>query len=348
LSINVPRIRRIGNGNYLKLIGARQNNLKNINVNFPLGTLITITGVSGSGKSSLIIDTLYPAVANKIRRSKLNEGKYEKIEGIDHIDNILQIDQSPIGRSPKSTPATYTKVFDEIRKFYSTLPEARIRGYTPSRFSYNVSYKKNGGRCETCQGLGIIKVEMQFLPDAYIVCDDCKGKRYNKETLEVKFKNKSISDILDMTVLEAIDLFENIPSIVRTLKVLEKVGLGYIKLGQPAPTLSGGEAQRIKLSSELRKRFSGHTLYILDEPTTGLHVDDVKKLIKILNDLVDKNNTVIVIEHNMEVIKSSDWVIDLGPEGGENGGKIVCEGTPEDIVKNNLSYTGKYLKKYLI
>ncbi len=345
--IKIPTKRRNGNGKKLTLKGAKQNNLKNITVSFPLGTFITVSGVSGSGKSSLIMDTLYPAISNKLKKSRLEEGDYDSIDGIENIDNILQIDQSPIGRSVRSTPATYTKVFDEIRKFYAKLPDARIRGYTASRFSYNVSSKNNGGRCETCQGLGIIKVEMQFLPDAYIVCEDCKGKRYNSETLEVKYKGKSIYDVLDMTVSDAIELFENIPSIVRALNVLEKVGLGYLKLGQPATTLSGGEAQRIKLSSELRKRFSGHTLYIFDEPTTGLHMDDIKKLIKILNELVDKNNTIIVIEHNMEIIKSSDWIIDLGPEGGNGGGILLFEGTPEDIIKVEKSYTGKYLRKYL-
>jgi excinuclease ABC subunit A len=346
LKIKIPPNRRKSKKN-ITIIGAEQNNLKKIDVVFPLGMFICITGVSGSGKSSLIMDTLYPAIANKLRHSNHKEGLYEKIEGIENIDNVLQIDQSPIGRSPKSTPATYTKVFDEIRKFYAKLPEARIRGYTPGRFSYNVPLKSNGGRCETCQGYGIIKVEMQFLPDAYVICEDCKGKRYNHETLEVRYKGKNISDILEMTVNDAIELFENIPSISKTLKVLQKVGLGYLKLGQPAPTLSGGEAQRIKLSSELRKRFSGHTLYIFDEPTTGLHVDDVKKLIDILNELVDKNNTVVVIEHNMEIIKSSDWIIDLGPGGGDKGGYMIFEGQPEDLINNNRSYTGKYLKKYL-
>ncbi len=348
LKINIPKTRRSGNGKFLVIHGARQNNLKNLTVKFPLGKFIAITGVSGSGKSSLIMDTLYPALANVLKKSRYKDGIYDSINGIENIDNVLEIDQSPIGRSPKSTPATYTKVFDEIRKFYAKLPEARIRGYAPARFSYNVPSKNFGGRCETCQGYGMIKVEMQFLPDAYIVCEDCKGKRYNRETLEVKYKGKNISDILNMSVTDARKLFENIPSILKILRVLEEVGLGYIKLGQPAPTLSGGEAQRIKLSSELRKRFSGHTFYILDEPTTGLHVDDVKRLIKVLNNLVDKNNTVVIIEHNMEIIKSADWIIDLGPEGGEKGGYIVFEGTPEEIIKSQKSYTGRYLRKYIV
>ncbi|QTA37319.1 excinuclease ABC subunit UvrA [Thermosipho ferrireducens] len=341
--IEVPKNRRKGTGKFLTIKGAKHNNLKNIDVKFPLATFICITGVSGSGKSSLIVDTLYPALMNNLHKSKLPVGKYEKIEGLENIDKVIAIDQSPIGRTPRSNPATYTKVFDEIRKLFAMTPEAKARGYTPGRFSFNVK----GGRCENCQGQGVIKVEMLFLPDVYIECDVCNGKRYNSETLEVVYKEKNISDILNMTIDEALEFFKNIPSIKNTLQLLHDVGLGYIKLGQPATTLSGGEAQRIKLASELKKRATGNTVYILDEPTVGLHFEDVKKLIEVLNRLVDKGNTVIVIEHNLDVIKTADYIIDLGPYGGDDGGYIVATGTPEEIVKNKKSLTGKYLANLL-
>lgn len=341
--IDIPKSRRKGTGKVLVIKGARHNNLKNLNVSFPLGTFICVTGVSGSGKSSLVIDTLYPALMNTLHKSNLTEGQYDSIEGLEYIDKVIAIDQSPIGRTPRSNPATYTKVFDEIRKLFAMTPEAKARGYSATRFSFNVK----GGRCENCKGQGIIKVEMLFLPDVYVECEVCKGKRYNSETLEVTYKNKNISDILDMTVDEALEFFKNIPSISGTLQVLSDVGLGYIKLGQPATTLSGGEAQRVKLASELKKRSTGNTLYILDEPTVGLHFEDVKKLIDVLNRLVDKGNTVIVIEHNLDVIKNADYIIDLGPVGGDDGGYIVAEGTPEKIANSKNSLTGKYLKKIL-
>lgn len=341
--IDIPKSRRKGTGKVLVIKGARHNNLKNLNVSFPLGTFICVTGVSGSGKSSLVIDTLYPALMNTLHKSNLTEGQYDSIEGLEYIDKVIAIDQSPIGRTPRSNPATYTKVFDEIRKLFAMTPEAKARGYSSTRFSFNVK----GGRCENCKGQGIIKVEMLFLPDVYVECEVCKGKRYNSETLEVTYKNKNISDILDMTVDEALEFFKNIPSISGTLQVLSDVGLGYIKLGQPATTLSGGEAQRVKLASELKKRSTGNTLYILDEPTVGLHFEDVKKLIDVLNRLVDKGNTVIVIEHNLDVIKNADYIIDLGPVGGDDGGYIVAEGTPEKIANSKNSLTGKYLKKIL-
>jgi len=343
MRIEIPHQRRKGNGKSIKLIGARHNNLKNITVEFPLGTFIVVTGVSGSGKSSLILDTLYPAIANKLYKTKYETGEYSKIEGIEEIDKIIAIDQSPIGRTPRSNPATYTKVFDAIRDLFAMTPEAKARGYDKGRFSFNVK----GGRCEACGGQGVVKIEMMFLPEVYIECDVCKGSRYNSETLEVTYKGKNIADVLNMTVDEALEFFANIPAIRDTLQVLSDVGLGYIKLGQPATTLSGGEAQRVKLASELRKKATGRTLYILDEPTVGLHFDDVKKLIEVLNRLVDKGNTVIVIEHNLDVIKSADYIIDLGPEGGEEGGYIVATGTPEEIAQCDNSWTGRYLKEVL-
>ncbi|WP_448375207.1 excinuclease ABC subunit UvrA [Fervidobacterium sp.] len=340
MKIEIPTERRIGNGKFIKIVGARHNNLKNVTVQFPLGTFICVTGVSGSGKSSLIIDTLYPAIANKLHKTRHQVGEYDRIEGLENIDKIIAIDQSPIGRTPRSNPATYTKVFDSIRELFAMTPEAKARGYDKGRFSFNVK----GGRCEACGGQGVVKIEMMFLPEVYVECEVCKGKRYNSETLEVTYKGKNIADVLDMTVDEALDFFKNLPSISETLQVLSDVGLGYIKLGQPATTLSGGEAQRVKLASELRKKSTGRTLYILDEPTVGLHFDDVKKLIEVLNKLVDKGNTVIVIEHNLDVIKSADYIIDLGPEGGDEGGYIVATGSPEEVSKVEKSWTGRYLK----
>ncbi len=336
------RKRREINLGTLKIIGVRHNNLKNITVEFPLGRFIVVTGVSGSGKSSLIMDTLYPALKNAITGSRLPTGEYDKLEGTGFIDRVISIDQSPIGRTPRSTPATYTKVFDEIRELFAMTPEAKARGYTKGRFSFN----KKGGRCEACQGQGYIKIEMLFMPDVYVECDVCHGKRYNSETLEVKYKGKNIADVLEMTVDEALEFFKNIPKIRKILQLLHDVGLGYIRLGQPATTLSGGEAQRVKLASELKKTGGGRTVYILDEPTIGLHMDDVQKLIDVLHRLVDKGNTVIVIEHNLDVIASADWIIDLGPEGGDEGGQVVAVGTPEQIAQCERSYTGRFLKEY--
>jgi len=343
LKIEVPKKRRKGNGKTLKLIGASGNNLKNLTVNFPLGTFIGISGVSGSGKSTLINETLYKGIAKKLNKGTEIPLPYQAIEGIEYIDKVIDIDQTPIGRMPTSNPATYTKVFDLIRNLFAELPEAKAKGYKSGRFSFNVK----GGRCERCQGDGVIKIEMHFLPDVYITCEECKGKRYNEETLEVKFKNKSIADVLDMTISEAVTFFSNISSIYSKIKALDEVGLGYIKLGQPAPTLSGGEAQRVKLAKELAKKATGKTLYILDEPTTGLHFHDINQLLKVLHSLVDKNNTVIVIEHNLDVLKTADYIIDIGKEGGSLGGNIIAKGTPEDIANNKESFTGIYLKKIL-
>jgi len=341
--IEIPQKRREGNGKYLILRGARGNNLKNIDVKFPLGKFICVTGVSGSGKSTLIGETLYRILAKHFYNSVEEPLPYDSIEGIENIDKVIEIDQSPIGRTPRSNPATYTGVFTFIRELFSQLPESRLRGYKPGRFSFNVK----GGRCEACEGSGVKKIEMHFLPDVFVTCDVCKGKRYNKETLEVRYKGKSISDVLNMTVSEALEFFKDIPNIKRKLQTLYDVGLGYIELGQPAPTLSGGEAQRVKLATELSKVSTGKTLYILDEPTTGLHFEDIKMLLDVLNKLVDRGNTVIVIEHNLEVIKVADWIIDLGPEGGDDGGYIVAEGTPEEVAQNPNSYTGKFLRKEL-
>ncbi len=341
--IPVPQVRRKGNGLKLKLLGARHNNLKNITVEIPLGTFVCVTGVSGSGKSSLIIDTLYPALANHIYKTKLPVGAHEKIEGIENVDKIIAIDQSPIGRTPRSNPATYTKVFDEIRELFAMTPEAKARGYDKSRFSFNLK----GGRCEACQGHGLVRIEMLFLPDVYVECDVCKGRRYNEETLQVRYKDKNIYEVLEMSVQEALEFFKNVPQVFRTLKLLEEVGLGYIKLGQPATTLSGGESQRVKLAAELKKVATGKTVYILDEPTVGLHFEDVRKLIDVLHRLVDKGNTVIVIEHNLDVIKNADYVIDLGPEGGDAGGYVVATGTPEEVAEAKDSYTGMFLRKVL-
>lgn len=341
--IEIPETRRKPDGKYVTVKGARENNLKNIDVSFPLGTFICITGVSGSGKSTLINEILYKGLARKLNGSKVHCGEHDEILGIENIDKIIDIDQSPIGRTPRSNPATYTGVFDLIREIYAGTIEAKMRGYKSGRFSFNVK----GGRCEACSGDGIIKIEMQFLPDVYIPCEVCKGKRYNRETLEVKYKGKNIAEVLDMTVEEALEFFENIPRIKNKLQTLYDVGLSYIKLGQPSTQLSGGEAQRVKLATELSRRSTGKTLYILDEPTTGLHTDDVKKLIEIMQRLVDTGNTVIVIEHNLDVIKCADYIIDLGPDGGNRGGQIIAEGTPEEVAAYKNSYTGIYLKKIL-
>lgn len=341
--IEIPSERRKGNGHEIKVLGAQENNLKKIDVVFPLGKLILVTGVSGSGKSTLVNGILYNGLSRALYQSYKKPGKHKKIVGIDEIDKVIAIDQSPIGRTPRSNPATYTGLFDLIRDLFAQTNEAKTRGYKKGRFSFNVK----GGRCETCHGDGIIKIEMHFLPDVYVPCEVCGGKRYNRETLEVKYKDKNIADILAMTVDDALVFFENLPLIKNKLKTLHDVGLGYVKLGQPSTQLSGGEAQRIKLATELSRKNTGKTLYILDEPTTGLHIDDVAKLIKILQRLVDLGNTVVVIEHQMDIIKVADHIIDLGPEGGEGGGKIVCCGTPEEVAQNNRSYTGQYLKKYL-
>lgn len=338
--------RRAPSGKFLKVIGARENNLKNLTVKIPLGSqFISVTGVSGSGKSTLVNEIIFKALSNKLNRSWLKPGKHETIEGIENLDKVIVIDQNPIGRTPRSNPVTYTKTFDAIRQLFASTTEAKVRGYSPGRFSFNVPAKNGGGRCEKCQGDGSLKVEMHFLPDVYLPCDVCRGKRYNHETLQVRFKSKNISEVLDMSVDEGAVFFENIPQIHNRLKTLQDVGLGYIHLGQSATTLSGGEAQRIKLSSELARRSTGKTLYILDEPTTGLHFDDVNKLLKVLHRLVDEGNTVIVIEHNLDVIKTADYIIDLGPEGGERGGKIIAAGTPEMIAGIKNSYTGNFLKE---
>ncbi|WP_286315757.1 excinuclease ABC subunit UvrA [Romboutsia ilealis] len=340
--IHIPETTREGNGNFIEIVKASENNLKNINVKFPLGKFTCITGVSGSGKSTLINDILYKGIASKINRLRDRPGKHKEIKGIDNIDKIINIDQSPIGRTPRSNPATYTGVFDMIRDLFASTNEAKARGYQKGRFSFNVK----GGRCEACKGDGIIKIEMHFLPDVYVPCEVCKGERYNRETLQVKYKDKTIADVLDMNVEEALKFFENIPNIKRKLETLMDVGLSYIKLGQPSTQLSGGEAQRIKLATELSKRPTGKTLYILDEPTTGLHMADVDKLIQVLQKLADTGNSIVVIEHNLDVIKTCDYIIDLGPEGGDKGGKIVATGTPEEVSKVEGSYTGKFLKKY--
>jgi excinuclease ABC subunit A len=342
-SIPIPSKRRPGNGLHLTISDATGNNLKEIEVSFPLGKFIVVTGVSGSGKSTLVNETLYAALAREIMHSKAIPLPYRRLQGVGQIDKVIDIDQSPIGRTPRSNPATYTGLFTFIRDLFTQTGEAKIRGYKPGRFSFNVK----GGRCEACQGDGIIKIEMHFLPDVYVTCEVCKGKRYNRETLEIKYRGKSIADVLDMTVEEALDFFANIPRVKRKLQTLFDVGLGYIHLGQQATTLSGGEAQRVKLATELSKIATGRTIYILDEPTTGLHFDDVKMLLSVLNRLVDKGNTVIVIEHNMDVIKTADWIIDLGPEGGDGGGEIVAEGTPEQVAGSTTSYTGQFLQREL-
>ena len=343
LKIEIPKQRRTQNGSWLELSGASGHNLKNVDLKIPLGNLILITGVSGSGKSTLIHETLYPLLRKHLYKSRQEPLPFKKIKGEDQFDKIIEVDQSPIGRTPRSNPATYTGVFSEIRSLFAQLPEAKIRGYKPGRFSFNVK----GGRCETCGGGGMRLIEMDFLPDVHVPCETCKGKRYNRETLEVRFKGKSISDVLDMTVNQSVEFFENQPRIVRKLKTLDEVGLGYISLGQHATTLSGGEAQRVKLATELSKKDTGKTFYILDEPTTGLHFQDIEHLLDVLQKLVDKGNTVLIIEHNMDVIKVADYVVDLGPEGGAGGGQIIAQGTPEDIAKVAKSYTGKFLKQEL-
>lgn len=341
--IPVPTKRRKGNGEKISLTKASENNLKDINVDFPLGKFIAVTGVSGSGKSTLVNEILKKALAQKINHNTHKPGKFKKITGYESIEKIIDIDQSPIGRTPRSNPATYTSVFDDIRDLFTKTNEAKIRGYKKGRFSFNVK----GGRCEACKGDGIIKIEMHFLPDVYVPCEVCHGKRYNSETLEVHYKGKNIAEILEMTVEDAVEFFKHIPKIHRKLETIVDVGLGYVTLGQPATTLSGGEAQRMKLASELHKKSNGKSFYILDEPTTGLHTDDIARLLQVLERLVDAGNTVLVIEHNLDVIKTADWVIDLGPEGGDGGGTIVATGTPEKIAKVAESYTGQYLKRVL-
>ena len=338
--IAVPRKRRKGNGKFLELTGAKTHNLKNVKMKIPLGTLTLVTGVSGGGKSSLVLETLYKALNKELNGAREPTGAYDKLIGLENVDKVIDIDQSPIGRTPRSNPATYTGLFTYIRDWYAELPLSKARGYQAGRFSFNVA----GGRCEACKGDGVTKIEMNFLPDVYVECEQCHGKRFNRETLEVTYKGKSIADVLDMTVDEAHEFFDSIPAIKSRLELLQKVGLGYIRLGQAATTLSGGEAQRIKLSKELSKRATGKTVYILDEPTTGLHFEDINKLLKVLQALVDQGNTVIVIEHNLDAIKVADYIIDMGPEGGDGGGRIVAEGTPEEIVKKAKGYTYKYLK----
>ncbi|MEM7190642.1 MAG: excinuclease ABC subunit A, partial [Pseudomonadota bacterium] len=332
-----------GNGKTLTVEGATGNNLQNVTADIPLGTFTCITGVSGGGKSTLTIETLYKTAAQRLNGARTQPSPSKSIRGLDHLDKVIDIDQSPIGRTPRSNPATYTGAFTPIRDWFAGLPESKARGYKPGRFSFNVK----GGRCEACQGDGVIKIEMHFLPDVYVECETCKGARYNRETLEIKYKGKSIAEVLDMTVEDGVTFFEAIPMIRDKLVTLQRVGLGYIKIGQQATTLSGGEAQRVKLSKELSKRATGRTLYILDEPTTGLHFEDVKKLLEVLQELVESGNTIVVIEHNLDVIKTADWIIDLGPEGGDGGGQIVATGTPEDVAEIDGSHTGHYLKPML-
>lgn len=343
MKIEVPAERRKGNGKYIILKGASGNNLKNVDVEFPLGKLIVVTGVSGSGKSTLINETLQPILSQHFYRSLKKPMPYKSIEGIEHIDKVVNVDQSPLGRTPRSNPATYTGVFSDIRSLFVNLPEAKIRGYKPGRFSFNVK----GGRCEACGGNGYKTIEMRFLPDIMVSCEVCHGKRYNRETLEVRYKGKSIADVLDMTINQAVEFFENIPDILRKIKTIQDVGLGYIKLGQPSTTLSGGESQRVKLATELSKRDTGKTLYILDEPTTGLHFEDIRILMNVLQELVDRGNTVIIIEHNLDVIKLADYIIDMGPEGGRNGGTVLATGTPEEVAESTKGFTPRFLKKEL-
>jgi excinuclease ABC subunit A len=342
-SIPVPDVRRKGSGEVLTVVGAREHNLQDVDADFPLGCLVAVTGVSGSGKSTLVNDILLRSLAQQVHRAKAPPGLHKTITGVKHIDKVVEVDQAPIGRTPRSNPATYTGVFDHVRKLFSQTPEAKVRGYLPGRFSFNVK----GGRCEACAGDGTIRIEMHFLPDVYVPCEVCEGSRYNRDTLEVTFRGKTIADVLDMSCEEALAFFIHQPPIARHLQTLVDVGLGYIRLGQPAPTLSGGEAQRVKLASELSRRSTGHTLYVLDEPTTGLHFDDVRKLLDVLTRLVDQGNTVVVIEHNLDVVKSADWILDLGPEGGDGGGRIVAVGTPEEVARVASSYTGEVLAPLL-
>jgi len=339
LAIEIPAERRPGDGRAITVVGARENNLKDVSVAFPLGVFVAVTGVSGAGKSTLVNHILHPAAARALHGSDARVGAHDRIDGLGQIDKVIDIDQSPIGRTPRSNPATYTKLFDLVRDFFAELPEARMHGYGPGRFSFNVK----GGRCEACQGDGVRRVEMHFLPDVYVPCEVCHGRRFNEATLAVKYNGLSVADVLDLTVDEALQLFKNHPNLRRSLETLADVGLGYIALGQSSPTLSGGEAQRVKLSRELSKRSTGRTLYILDEPTTGLHFDDIKKLLRVLDRLVAGGNTAVVIEHNLDVIKTADWVIDLGPEGGDSGGRVVAEGTPEQVAAVKDSYTGRFL-----
>jgi excinuclease ABC subunit A len=342
LTVPLPDKRREGNGKHLTIFGARANNLKNIDVTIPLGKFVCITGVSGSGKSTLMVDILYEALAHALNRARTSPGEHDRIEGMHHLDKIINIDQTPIGRTPRSNPGTYTGVWDEVRQLFAALQESKMRGYTTGRFSFNVK----GGRCEACQGHGQLRIEMQFLPDVYVPCDVCHGKRFNRETLQMKFKGQTIADILDMTVDSGMEFFANIPRIQRRLQTLQEVGLGYIHIGQSATTLSGGEAQRVKLSKELSRRATGKTLYILDEPSVGLHAADVHKLVEVLQRLVDAGNSVLIIEHNLDIIKSSDYIIDLGPDGGDRGGQLVAAGTPEEVCDVKESYTGQVLKDY--
>ncbi|MCU1379921.1 MAG: UvrABC system protein, partial [Acidimicrobiales bacterium] len=338
-SIPIPEMRRKPGDEWITVKGAREHNLKNIDVDFPLGVFTAVTGVSGSGKSTLVNDILLHALMQRIYHSKVSPGRHKSIEGLEALDKVIAIDQSPIGRTPRSNPATYTGMFDHIRKLFAQTQEAKVRGYQPGRFSFNVK----GGRCEACSGDGTIKIEMHFLPDVYVPCEVCKGARYNRDTLDISFKGKNIAEVLDMPSEEALEFFSNQPPIARHLQTIVDVGLGYVRLGQPAPTLSGGEAQRVKLASELAKRSTGHTIYVLDEPTTGLHFEDIRRLLTVLSRLVDQGNTVLVIEHNLDVIKTADWVIDLGPEGGDGGGSVVVEGPPELVAKTPESYTGRFL-----
>ena len=341
--IEIPKIRRNSNSNLLSLKGASGNNLKSVDIDFPLGRFIAVTGVSGSGKSSLVNETLFPVLSKELNRARAYPLSYDSIEGVKFLDKVVDIDQKPIGRTPRSNPATYTGVFTHIRDLFAKLPESKIRGYKPGRFSFNVK----GGRCESCEGDGIIKIEMNFLPNVYVTCEVCQGKRYNRDTLEVQYRGKSIAQILDMPVSEALEFFKSIPSIKKKMQTLNDVGLGYIHLGQQATTLSGGEAQRVKLATELSRASTSKTLYILDEPTTGLHFEDIRMLLKVLQRLIERGNTVIVIEHNLDVIKTADWIIDLGPEGGDEGGTIVATGTPEEIASVKTSYTGLFLNQVL-
>ena len=343
MTIPLPERRRKGNGKMIRIIGAEGNNLKNVDVEFPLGTLIVVTGVSGSGKSTLVNETLQPLLSQHFYRSLKKPMKYAEVEGMENIDKVVNVDQSPIGRTPRSNPATYTGVFSDIRSLFVGLPEAKIRGYKPGRFSFNVK----GGRCEACGGNGYKTIEMNFLPDVMVPCEECHGKRYNRETLEVRYKGKSIADILDMTINQAVEFFENVPDILRKIKTIQDVGLGYIKLGQPSTTLSGGECQRVKLATELSKRDTGKTLYILDEPTTGLHFEDIRILMDVIQKLVDRDNTVVIIEHNLDVIKLADYIIDMGPEGGRGGGMVMATGTPEEIVKKAKGHTWRFLAQEL-